>query len=181
MLTLRSSPAEGVVLKRSNVGEADRIVTVLTKEHGKIAGVAKGVRKVTSSKKSYLEPGNHVRIFLIKTKSMPIITQASLLHQAIDGPTSLRQYRSLVQWLEIINAVFVEEELTDELYELVLATRLQCLAQPVNVTRLQKQLALILEQLGFNEPQGEKAYSITQFVNTIADHPLNGFDYLSVH
>lgn len=180
MLVTRSAPAEGIVLKRTNVGEADRIVTILTKEYGKIAAVAKGVRKLSSSKKSYLEPGNQIKVLLVKTGSLPIITQASMLHQAIEANATLRSIRSLVQWLEIMDTIFVEEELDDQLYGLVLSTRTHCLAPKVHIDQLQKQLALILELLGFNDPQGEKNYSITQFVNTLSDRPLKGFDYLTV-
>ena len=180
MIAIRSAPAEGIVLKRSNTGEADRIVTILTREYGKIAGVAKGVRKLSSSKKSYLEPGNLIKVLLVRTGSLPIITQASLIHQAMESDATLRNIRSLVQWLEIMDKIFVEEELEPELYQLVLSTRSHCLAPKVNIDQLQKQLASILQLLGFNEEQGEKNYSITQFVNTIADRPLKGFEYLTV-
>lgn len=180
MISTRSASTEGIVLKRSNVGEADRIVTILTKEYGKIAGVAKGVRRLSSSKKSYLEPGNHIRVLLIKTGSLPIITQVSLIDQAISSHATLKNMRSLVQWLEIMDKLFVEEELNSELYTLVLSTRTECLAPTVNLGQVQKQLALIIEHLGFNDRQDEKNYSITQFVNTIADRPLKGFEYLTV-
>ena len=38
---------EGVVLRTSKLGEADRIITILTRGHGKIRAVAKGVRRIT--------------------------------------------------------------------------------------------------------------------------------------
>lgn len=180
MLAHRTAPAEGIVLKRSNTGEADRIVTLLTREYGKIAGVAKGVRKLTSSKKSYLEPGNHIKVLLVKTGSLPIISQTTLVNQALGAATSLRSIRSLVQWLEIMDTVFVEEEIEEELYELVLATRSQCLQPHVRVAAIQQQLGLLLQRLGFADEAGQAQYSITQFVNMIADRPLKGFDYLSV-
>jgi len=39
---------EGIVLRRIDYGEADRILTVLTLEHGKIGVIARGVRKSQS-------------------------------------------------------------------------------------------------------------------------------------
>jgi DNA repair protein RecO len=180
MITLRAQPAEGIVLKRANSGEADRIVTLLTKEFGKIAGVAKGVRKLSSTKKSYLEPGNHIKVLFVKTHSLPIITQATLLDQALQSNESLQAIRSLVQWLEIMDKVFVEEELQEELYSLVLASRHECLSPVVNRARLRQQLSLVLEHLGFTEQSNDADYSISNFVNTIADRPLRGFEYLKV-
>ena len=47
---------EGVVLRTSKLGEADRIITILTRGHGKIRAVAKGVRRTTSRFGARLEP-----------------------------------------------------------------------------------------------------------------------------
>ncbi len=69
----------GIILKRVNVGEYDRIVTILSQEDGKQAYVAKGVRRTTASSGSYFEPGNTVQAHCIHTKGLPILTQAKLL------------------------------------------------------------------------------------------------------
>ena len=47
---------EGVVLRTSKLGEADRIITILTRGHGKIRAVAKGVRRTKSRFGARLEP-----------------------------------------------------------------------------------------------------------------------------
>lgn len=47
---------EGIVLRTFNLGEADRIVTILTRSHGKVRAVAKGVRRTASKFGSRLEP-----------------------------------------------------------------------------------------------------------------------------
>jgi hypothetical protein len=51
----------GVVLRTHKLGEADRIVVLLTEQHGKVRAVAKGVRKTMSKFGSRLEPMSHVR------------------------------------------------------------------------------------------------------------------------
>src|ERR1700756_5524358 len=51
---------EAVVLRVHKLGEADRIVTLLTKRHGRIRAVGKGVRRTTSRYGARLEPGSHV-------------------------------------------------------------------------------------------------------------------------
>lgn len=53
-----------VVLRTYRLGEADRIVVLLTREHGKVRAVAKGVRKTTSRIGARLEPMNHVEVQL---------------------------------------------------------------------------------------------------------------------
>lgn len=66
---------EGIILKRANIGEADRIVTFLTPE-GKISAVAKGVRRVTSRKASHLELFQRVQLHVALTSGLPIIREA---------------------------------------------------------------------------------------------------------
>ena len=52
----------GMVLRTIRLGEADRIVTLMTEEHGKVRAVAKGVRRTTSKFGSRLEPLSHVTL-----------------------------------------------------------------------------------------------------------------------
>ena len=53
---------QGVVLRTIKLGEADRIVTILTQGHGKVRAVAKGIRKTTSRFGARLEPTSHVAL-----------------------------------------------------------------------------------------------------------------------
>jgi DNA repair protein RecO (recombination protein O) len=55
---------QGVVLRTHKLGEADRIVTLLTKDRGKVRAVAKGVRKTKSRFGGRLEPVSHVRLLV---------------------------------------------------------------------------------------------------------------------
>ena len=66
----------GVVLRVHKLGEADRIVTLLTRRHGKVRAVAKGVRRTTSRFGARLEPFCHVDAqFYTGRSSLDIVTQ----------------------------------------------------------------------------------------------------------
>ena len=67
---------KGVVLRTQKLGEADRIITLLTREHGRIKAVAKGVRRTKSRWGARLEPTSHVDLQLYAGKSLDIVTQA---------------------------------------------------------------------------------------------------------
>jgi DNA repair protein RecO (recombination protein O) len=67
---------EAVVLRTHKLGEADRIVTMLSREHGKIRAVAKGVRRTASKFGSRLEPFMVADVQLFEGRSLDIITQA---------------------------------------------------------------------------------------------------------
>lgn len=66
----------GVVLRTWKLGEADRIVVVMTRGNGKVRCVAKGVRKTKSSFGSRLEPGGHVELQLHRGRELDVIAQA---------------------------------------------------------------------------------------------------------
>jgi DNA repair protein RecO (recombination protein O) len=66
----------GVVLRVQKLGEADRIVTLLTQRHGKVRAVAKGVRRTRSRWGARLEPFNHVDVQCYQGRSLDVVTQA---------------------------------------------------------------------------------------------------------
>jgi DNA repair protein RecO (recombination protein O) len=69
----------GVVLRVQKLGEADRIITLLTRRHGKVRAVAKGVRRTTSRFGARLEPFGHVDIQFYTGRTLDVITQVQTL------------------------------------------------------------------------------------------------------
>ncbi len=67
---------EAIVLRTHKLGEADRIITLLTRHHGRVRAVAKGVRRTTSKFGSRLEPFTYVDLQLAEGRNLDIITQA---------------------------------------------------------------------------------------------------------
>jgi DNA repair protein RecO (recombination protein O) len=67
---------EGVVLRTQKLGEADRIITVLTRKHGKVRAVAKGVRRTKSKFGARLEPFSHVDLQFYTGRNLDIVNQA---------------------------------------------------------------------------------------------------------
>ena len=70
---------EGVVLRTHKLGEADRIVTLLTRKHGKVRAVAKGVRRTASKFGSRLEPFMVADIQFYEGRSLDTIQQAETI------------------------------------------------------------------------------------------------------
>lgn len=67
------------MLRTHKLGEADRIITLLTRHHGRVRAVAKGVRRTTSRWGSRLEPFTHVDLQLAEGRNLDTITQAETL------------------------------------------------------------------------------------------------------
>lgn len=70
---------EAVVLRTHKLGEADRIVTMLSRQHGKIRAVAKGVRRTASRFGSRLEPFMVADVQLYEGRSLDVVTQAETI------------------------------------------------------------------------------------------------------
>lgn len=70
---------EALVLRAQKLGEADRIVTLLTRHHGKVRAVGKGVRRTSSRFGSRLEPFMLIDVQLYTGRSLDVVTQVEML------------------------------------------------------------------------------------------------------
>lgn len=70
---------DAIVLRAQKLGEADRIITLLTREYGKVRAVAKGVRRTSSKFGARLEPFMHIDVQLNEGRSLDMITQVETL------------------------------------------------------------------------------------------------------
>ena len=70
---------DGVVLRTQKLGEADRIITLLTRQNGRVRAVAKGVRRTKSRFGGRLEPFTHVDVLIHPGRSLDVITQAEVI------------------------------------------------------------------------------------------------------
>lgn len=66
---------EAIVIRTQKLGEADRIITLLSRSHGRIRAVAKGVRRTKSKFGARLEPASFVDIQLYTGKTFDVVTQ----------------------------------------------------------------------------------------------------------
>lgn len=102
---MRGFKTEGIVLKRRNFGEADRILTVFTLQRGKLSVLAKGVRRIISRRAGNVELLNRVSMFLHPGKNFLILTEAE----------SLETYPKLKEDLTLSTYAFHILELVDKL------------------------------------------------------------------
>lgn len=98
----------GIVIKRSNLGEADRILTIFTERFGKIKAIAKGVRKTTSKLGGYLEPFILLDLELHEGKTFYTVTGASVVKNFPTLHTDLNKIAKAFYIGEMIDR-FLEE------------------------------------------------------------------------
>ncbi|HEX6487116.1 MAG TPA: DNA repair protein RecO [Nocardioidaceae bacterium] len=102
---------EAVVLRTQKLGEADRIITLLTRQTGRVRAVAKGVRRTTSRFGSRLEPFTYVDLQLAEGRSLDVITQAeTLAPYASKIGSDYERYTAGTVMLETAERLVVEDK-----------------------------------------------------------------------
>jgi DNA repair protein RecO len=115
MLNRRYS-TEAIVLGRVNYGEADRILTLFTKDYGKVRVVAKGIRKIKSRKRGHLEVFSQLRLGVTRVHDMGLLTEAELIEGHSELKKDLRKVSVAYYLVEIITKLTQIEEKHELLY-----------------------------------------------------------------
>src|SRR5512133_127616 len=141
---------EAVVLRHVDYGEADRMLTLYTRQLGKTRALAKGARKIASRKAGHLEPFTYVKLQLAQARDMPLITQADTVeaYQPLREDLILTSQASYV--LELLDRFTYQDETENSsLFRLLTDTlsRLASKADPWLVTRYYEMR--LLDHLGF--------------------------------
>jgi DNA repair protein RecO (recombination protein O) len=113
---------EAIILKRSNLGEADRLLTLYAPHLGKRRVTAKGVRKLTSRKAGHLELFTHSQLLLARGRSLDIVTQAETISSFPKLRTDLSKTSHVYYIGELLDRFTGEEVDNYPLFELLLQT-----------------------------------------------------------
>jgi len=113
---------EGIIVKRRNFGEADRILTVITPFKGKINILAKGVRRITSRRGGNVELLNRVRLQIFQGKGLPILTEAESLETFPKIKNNLILSSYAFHLAELAERFLPESQLNKKAYDLLKGT-----------------------------------------------------------
>ena len=110
---------EGIILKRINFGEADRILTIYSKHYGKIRAIAKGVRRITSRKGGNVELFNHVTLFLARGRNLDIISEAQVLSSYKSWRKNLKKVGTAYYFCELVDRLTPDGQANRVVFELL--------------------------------------------------------------
>jgi DNA repair protein RecO (recombination protein O) len=110
----------GIVLRTMRLGEADKIVTIVTQGRGKVRAVAKGVRKTKSRFGGRLEPLQHVSLQLYEGRNLDTITQVETIDHFRGIREDLDRLGQATTMLEVVDAVVQEGEQNPRLHQMLL-------------------------------------------------------------
>ena len=114
--------SEAIVLRRTDFGEADRVLTLFTPVYGKVRAIAKGARRTTSRLAGHLEPFTRTQLLLATGRELDIVTQA----EARERLDALREdlWHATGAWYiaELVDRFLEEADPHPHLYRLFTST-----------------------------------------------------------
>ncbi len=149
MARARAIRTETIVLRQQVFGEADRLLTLLTPDRGKLRAIAKGVRRLSSRKAGHLDLFMRAQVLLAIGRNLDIITEAQTLdsYRALRGDLLRSSYASYC--VELLDSFTPEGETNHEIYWL-LADILSRLSDSDNLALTARHYELhLLELVGF--------------------------------
>lgn len=115
---MHSFKTEAIIIKRRNFGEADRILTVITRNHGKIKVIAKGVRKISSKRSAHIEPLN-LSILNLHQGKMMILTEAETLYHHENLKNDLQKAGFAFYICELVDGLLPENQENPQVFNLL--------------------------------------------------------------
>jgi DNA repair protein RecO (recombination protein O) len=166
----------GIIIKRRDFNEADRLLTVYTKEFGKIQIKAQGVRRITSRRSSHIEQLNYTELSLYKGRSLHTLTEAQMVttFPAIKG--NLAKTGLAYHICELIDGLCPENQEQSQLFYLLKQTldSLENASEGDMVSLIHDFEISLLTQLGYWHDQPEQSLTLDthQFIENILERKL---------
>lgn len=113
---------QGIVLARRSFSEADRLVTLFSRDFGKVTLLAKGVKKPKSRKRGHIEVFNWVKFSARRSRSIDLLLEVSSINSFSEIRQDLKKVAVAYFLLEAINRTTRESEQNEDLYQLLLRT-----------------------------------------------------------
>lgn len=168
----RSFATEGIVLARRAYSEADRILSIYTKDYGRLSFLAKGVRKLPSRKRGHIEVFSRLKLQAVRAKGIDILAEAELIDNFGEIRKNLKKVALAYYFMEVIGRTTHEGEKNSELYEYILKS-LQRLKTERKLKKLRLNFILeLLIILGF-WPKGRSLPNPDTFIEEVTERGLS--------
>lgn len=178
----RTYKTEGIIIKRINYGEADKILTVFTKHYGKITLMAKGIRKITSRKKGSLGLFNQSVLYLARGKNFDIITEAQTISDFLSNKIGFDKLGRIYYFCEVIDRITAERVTEPNIYQILVGFLEFC--KNFNVGEIEKRmnedLKRILLVLGFiDRGRLRQHFDVEMFIERLIERQLQSKRFLT--
>lgn len=181
---IKNYQTEAIVIKRINIGEADKLLTLYTRTYGKIVVIAKGVRKIHSRKASHVELFNYIKAMMANGKRLDIIQQAEKIISFDNLRTKLERTLQAYRVVEVIDRVCMEQDVNSWIFFLLFKTLRDINSITIDKVKIAADvfIASLLGELGFlprNQPIKQEV--LADHLRTILEDDLKSDKFLEKH
>lgn len=179
---MKSDKLHGLIIKRSNFSEADKLVTVFSLEKGKITLLAKGIRRIKSRRSPHLELFNQAEIQTSSGKNFDLVSEAKVINSFSSIKSSLELSGFSFYLSEIIDRILPEKVPHPEVYSdlLVCLKKISRLSKDRKMTEntVKEFVLRLLWELGYLPSGKTPKKSLTEFVESIVEHQISSKKFL---
>lgn len=169
---MKAFKTEGIVIKRRNVGEGDRIITIFSKKHGKLSVKAKGVRKISSRRAGHIELLNYCIFNLHEGKQIPILTEVEAREDFYNLKQDLKKIGLAYHVCELVDGLCAENQENPEIF-LLLGRTLRKISVLEDARAAVKEFELsLLKLLGFYSQRQGIELNTHEFIENILERKL---------
>lgn len=178
---MRIHKIEGFVIKRNNFNEADRILTVFSKQSGKVRIKAIGVRRIASRRSPHIELLNLSFLTVYQGKNIPTLIEAETIESFSDIKKNLKKVGFAYHICELIDKLCAENQENRQVFNLLMDI-LRKLAKEDNIKAAIDEFEInLLGLLGFYTSSQSliPSFNISSFIENITERKLKSRQFLS--
>lgn len=161
----KSIKSEGIVLKKKGLLNKDYLVTIFTKEQGKIKVFAKGIKKITSRRLSHIETGNLIQTILSTKNDRFYLQETKLISGFAKIKEAPEKVNFLYQFFFVLERLLAENQKEFNIYQLTIKFLIKLSADGFSEKDLTQFINELIRQLGYSK----KNLSFNELKQTIEE------------
>ncbi|MDO8487754.1 MAG: DNA repair protein RecO [bacterium] len=172
---MRSFTVTAVVIKRSNLGEADRLITLFTNTHGKMTVLAKGVRKLTSKRAPAVELFNLISAQIVKGRGdLNILAEVKMIDTFSSWRGQLGRVTVAYQLAEAVDKLTADHQPHPQVFAILVSSLNHIGSLGANwAKQLETWLIEIIQELGFWPKDKPFKGNMVELVESISSRSYN--------
>ncbi|MBI5358629.1 DNA repair protein RecO [Candidatus Amesbacteria bacterium] len=177
---MRSYTDEGIVIKRHNFGEADKIITLYTKSLGKITLMARGVRKLISKRAGSLDLFNQIKFHAVSGRGeMDTLTEVCLLTNYSAWKKHLGRVNIAYQLCELVDKLTADRQSHPEIYSILslFLSQISSLGADWEL-KIENCKLKILTELGYWHEDKKHMGNLDDLIESLSERPLHAHKIL---
>lgn len=171
----------GLVIKRHNLGEADKLITLYSKDHGKVTLKARGVRKLTSKRAGSIDLFNYIKFHAVSGRGeIDTLTEVENISDFSNWKIHLGRVNIAYQLCELVDKLTPDRQPHPEIFEFLVKDLFEI--GNLNIDwklKIENWKLKILSALGYWDKDKIFVGDVNDLVESVSERPLHAHKILT--